>query len=156
MSVLRRLKDFLDENKIKYIHSTHSPAYTAQEIAAAMHVPGKELAKTVILKADGEFIMAVLPASYSVDFEEMKKLLGKDSVRLAKESEFSDLFPDCEVGGMPPFGNLYDLPVYVASSLAEDEEIVFNAGTHTDVIRMRYSDFDRLVKPKVANFARHI
>ncbi|MEM4409866.1 MAG: YbaK/EbsC family protein [Candidatus Caldarchaeum sp.] len=152
MSVAKRLKDYLDQNNVKYIHMSHSPAYTAQEIAAVMHVPGKELAKTVIVKADEGFVMAVLPASRKVNLELLRNAIGAKSIKLADEKEFAALFPDCDVGGMPPFGNLYNIPVYVASDLTEDKEIVFNAGTHTDVIRMSYSDFERLVKPKVANF----
>ncbi len=150
---LAKLKQFLDENHIKYVTMRHSPAYTAQEIAASAHVSGRELAKTVMIKVDGKMSMAVLPASFHVDFDQLKGVLGNVKVQLATETEFKDLFPDCELGAMPPFGNLYDLNVYVAASLAEDEEIAFNAGSHTELIRLAYRDFERLVKPKVLRFA---
>jgi Ala-tRNA(Pro) deacylase len=153
MGVLSRLKDYLDENKIKYVKITHSRAYTAQEIAASVHIPGKELAKTVIVKVSDDFAMVVLPASRKINFDRLKTVVGNNDVRLAEENEFKGLFPDCEVGAMPPFGNLYNVPVYVASALAEDEEIAFNAGTHTDVIKLSYSDFEKLVKPAIGTFS---
>jgi Ala-tRNA(Pro) deacylase len=152
MSICAKLKDYLDENNIKYTSITHSRAYTAQEIAATLHVPGKELAKTVIVKIDGQLAMAVLPAPRHIDFERLKEATGAQHVELASEDEFTNRFPDCEIGAMPPFGNLYRLPVYVAQSLAQDEEIVFNAGTHVDAIRMKYADFARLVNPKAMSF----
>lgn len=153
MGVLRRLKDYLDENKIKYVKITHSSAYTAQEIAASTHIPGKELAKTVIVRVNDGFAMVVLPASRRINFDQLKDVIGNNEIRLAEEDEFKGLFPDCEVGAMPPFGNLYNLPVYVASALTEDKEIAFNAGTHTDVIKISYSDFEKLVKPTVGTFS---
>ena len=149
----KKLKAFLDENKIKYITIQHSSAYTAQEIAAIAHIPGKDLAKTVIIKINGKMAMAVLPASYKVSFENLKEMLGVNEVRLAYEQEFMDKFPDCEVGAMPPFGNMYGMDVYVADSLAEDEEIAFNACTHTELIKMNFSDFEQLVKPKRIKFS---
>ena len=149
----KKLKAFLDQNKIKYISVQHSSAYTAQEIAAIAHIPGKDLAKTVIIKIDGKIAMAVLPASYKVSFEHLKESLGVKEVRLAYEQEFMDKFPDCEVGAMPPFGNIYGIDVYVADSLAEDEEIAFNACSHTELIKMKFSDFERLVKPKRIKFS---
>ena len=149
----KKLKAFLDENNIKYITIQHSSAYTAQEIAAIAHIPGKDLAKTVILKINGKMAMAVLPASYKVSFDDLKEMLGANEVRLAYEQEFMDKFPDCEVGAMPPFGNIYGMDVYVAESLAEEEEIAFNACTHTELIKMDYSDFERLVKPKRIKFS---
>lgn len=151
----KQLKDFLDSNKIKYVAITHSSAYTAQEIAASAHIPGKELAKTVILKVDGKMIMAVLPASDKVDFELIKEATGTGSIRLADEHEFVDKFPGCEPGAMPPFGNLYGVDVYAAKSLTEDEEIAFNAGTHTELIKMNYKDFEKLVHPKIVEFSYH-
>ena len=149
----KKLKAFLDENKIKYVSIQHSSAYTAQEIAAIAHIPGKDLAKTVIIKIDGKMAMAVLPASYKVSFDHMKDTLGVNEVRLAYEQEFMDKFPDCEVGAMPPFGNIYEIDVYVAESLAEDEEIAFNACSHTELIKMKFSDFEKLVKPKRIKFS---
>ncbi len=148
-----KLKNFLDENKIKYISLRHSSAYTAQEIAAITHIPGKDIAKTVIIKIDGKMAMAVLPASYKVSFEHLRDALGVKDVRLAYEQEFLDKFPDCDVGAMPPFGNIYGMDVYVAEALAEEEEIAFNACTHTELIKMKYEDFEKLVKPKKIKFA---
>lgn len=150
---VQKLKNFLDENNIKYLSIKHSPAYTAQEVAASAHIPGKELAKTVMVNIDGEMAMAVLPASYHVDFKLLEESSGAIRVSLATEDDFREIFPDCELGAMPPFGNLYDMDVYVAKSLAEDEEIAFNAGSHTELIRMSYKDFENLVRPKVLMFS---
>jgi Ala-tRNA(Pro) deacylase len=149
----KKLKAFLDENKVKYISVQHSSAYTAQEIAAIAHIPGKDLAKTVIIKINGKMAMAVLPASYKVSFDYLKETLGVTEARLAYEQEFIDKFPDCEVGAMPPFGNIYGMEVYVAESLAEEEEIAFNACSHTELIKMKFSDFERLVQPKRIKFS---
>lgn len=149
----QRLKEFLDSNKVKYVAISHSQAFTAQEIAASAHVPGRQLAKTVVVSLDGNMAMAVLPATHHVDLRLLKKAAGAKKVELAGEREFKDLFPDCEVGAMPPFGNLYDLEVYVAANLAEGEEIAFNAGSHTELVRMAYQDFEKLVKPKVVEFS---
>ena len=143
----KKIKEFLDKNKIKYVTCTHSQAFTAQEIAAAAHIPGKQLAKTVMIKVDSEMAMAVLPATDHVYLRILKEMTGAKKVRLAEEKEFKDLFPDCEIGAMPPFGNLYDIAVFVSTSLAEDEEIAFNAGTHTELIKIAYRDFEQLVKP---------
>lgn len=150
---VKKLKEFLDSNNVEYITINHSMAFTAQRIAAVSHIPGKELAKTVIIKIDGNMAMAVLPASYKVDFNLLKEVSGAKTVELATETEFKGLFPECELGGMPPFGNLYNMEVYVAQSLTEDEEIAFNAGSHTELIRMNYKDYVRLVEPKVLKFS---
>ncbi|MDH3214796.1 MAG: YbaK/EbsC family protein [Candidatus Krumholzibacteria bacterium] len=150
---VKKLRDFLDKNKVKYVTMSHSTAYTAQEIAASAHIPGKELAKTVVVKLDGKMAMAVLPASYRIDFDLLKEASGANKAELAGEKEFKDTFPGCEVGAMPPFGNLYNMDVYVAESLAEDDEISFNAGSHTELIRLPYGDFARLVKPRVVKFS---
>ncbi len=147
---VKKLKDFLDSNGVKYVTVNHSAAYTAQEIAASAHIPGRELAKTVMVELDGRLAMAVLPASMKVDFDRLQRVAGVQKAGLADEVQFSDLFPGCEVGAMPPFGNLYGLDVYVSQRLAEDEEIAFNAGSHTELIRLAYADFERLVKPRVA------
>jgi len=149
----KKLKTFLDKNKVKYVSIQHSSAFTAQEIAAIAHIPGKDLAKTVIIKINGKMAMAVLPASYKVSFDNLKESLGVTEARLAYEQEFIDKFPDCEVGAMPPFGNIYGMGVYVAESLAEEEEIAFNACSHTELIKMKYSDFEKLVKPKRIKFS---
>jgi Ala-tRNA(Pro) deacylase len=150
---IKKLKEFLDQNNVKYVSITHSPVYTAQEIAASAHVKGKELAKTVMVKLDGRMAMAVLPASYRVDFGQLKEASGAGKAELATEEEFKDLFPECDVGAMPPFGNLYGIEVYAAESLAKDEKIAFNAGSHTEIVQLAYSDFERLVKPKVLRFS---
>ena len=150
---LKILKDFLDSQKIKYVTIGHSPAYTANEIAALAHIPGKELAKTVMVKIDGKMSMAVLPASYKVNFDLLQKEIGASKVELASEQEFKDKFPGCEIGAMPPFGNLYGMEVFVEKSLSEDEEIAFNAGSHTELIKLSYKDFERTVKPKVMKFS---
>jgi len=153
MSISVRLKSFLDEKQVLYSVLTHTTAYTAQGAAASMQISGKELAKTVVLWTGEEMILAVLPAPNHVGLDKLSAELGR-SVRLATEQEFSSLFPDCELGAMPPFGSLYNLPVYVDESLAGDEAIVFNAGTHRDAIRMQYDDFVRVAKPRVCSFAQ--
>ena len=153
MSVLAQLKDYLDQNNIKYTTITHSKGYTAQEIAQIMHVPGRELAKTVVIKIDGKPGLAVLPASHHIDFEKIKHALGANEIEMVSEKEFEGYFPNCELGAMPPFGNLFELPVFVSRDLRDDEEIVFNAGTHVDAIRMRYSDFERLLQPVICEFS---
>ena len=149
----RALQTFLDRHQVRYVTIRHSPAFTAQEIAVSAHIPGKQLAKSVIVKFDGQLAMAVLPASDTVDVERLKAAAGARTVALASEPDFQDRFPECEVGAMPPFGNLYGLDVWVAARLAEDEEIAFNAGDHTELMRMAYRDFDRLVHPQVGQFS---
>jgi len=150
----KKIKEFLDSHKIKYAMINHATAYTAQEIAAAAHIPGKELAKTVMIKVDGKMAMAILPASYRIDLKLLKEGIGAQSVEMAREQDFQNMFPECETGAMPPFGCIYGMDDYVAEALAEDEEIAFNAGTHTDLIRMAYHDFESLVKPKVVKFSK--
>ncbi len=150
----QRLREFLDTNRVKYIKIEHSPAYTAQEIAATAHIPGKELAKSVIVKLDGQMVMAVLPADHRINFDKLMEVSGAGKVTLADESEFSELFPDCSLGAMPPFGNLYGMDVLVDESLTKGDKIVFNACTHTELIRLSYRDFAALVKPKVFRFTR--
>ena len=146
---VQKLKEYLDSEGVRYMVITHSPAFTAQEIAAAAHVRGEEMAKTVIVKVDGKLAMVVLPAAQKVDVALLRDRAGARKVEIATESDFSSTFPECELGAMPPFGNLYGIDVYVASRLAEDDEIVFNAGSHIELIRLPYADFERLVKPKV-------
>jgi Ala-tRNA(Pro) deacylase len=150
---VKKLKEFLDRERVRYETIKHSRAYTAQEIAALAHVPGRELAKTVMVKLNGRMAMAVLPASHQVDLELLKAAAGAQTAELATEQEFKNLFPECETGAMPPFGNLYGMEVFVSSPLAEDEEIAFNAGSHTELIRLSYKDFERLVQPGVMNFS---
>ncbi len=147
------LRAFLDSYEIRYIVISHSVGYTAQGIAALAHVSGKELAKTVIVKLDGKMVMAVLPASYHVDLELLKVAAGAGSAELASERDFRGRFADCETGAMPPFGNLYAMPVYVDETLTRDKEIAFNAGTHRELVRMAWRDFQKLVEPKIVRFA---
>ncbi len=149
---VQKLKEYLDNHNIKYVTIRHSEAFTTQEVAASSHISGREMAKTVMIKIDGTLSMAVLPANHQVDFYLLKKALGANTVDLATEEEFRDIFPNCEVGGMPPFGNLWGMDVYVEQNLSEDDFIAFNAGTHTEVIRMKYEDFERLVNPKIMKF----
>ena len=150
MTVLK-LRNYLDDNNVEYITISHSPAYTAQRIAELTNTPGKELAKTVIVKMDDKFAMAVLPASHRVDLDHLKSAVGASEVVLASESEFKSLFPDCELGAMPPFGNLYNMGVFVSEQLTDDEDIAFNAGSHTELVRMSYQDFANLVTPQVVS-----
>lgn len=150
---LSLLREFLDRNRIQYLVISHSVAYTAQGIAALTHTPGKELAKTVMVMLDGRLAMAVVPASLRVDLNRLKKYLGADGVELASEFEFRGRFPDCETGSMPPFGNLYGMDVFVDQTLTEDREIAFNAGSHRELVRMRFADFRNLVKPVIIPLA---
>ena len=149
---VKKLKEFLDENDVKYVSIQHSKAYTAQEVAASAHVPGKAMAKVVIVEMDGEMAMAVLPANRKIVLQDLREITGSDQVKFASEDKFKDRFPDCEIGAMPPFGNLYGMDVYVAESLAENDEIAFNAGSHEEIIKLPFRDFDRLVQPRVMAF----
>lgn len=150
---VNKLKEFLDSHKVKYVSMTHSPAFTSQEIAAAAHISGKQLAKTVIVKVNNRLAMVVLPANDQINFAKLRDMTGSTNVELANESEFKDKFAGCEVGAMPPFGNLYDMPVYVSSQLSQQENILFNAGSHSELIQLPFRDFERLVKPKIVAFA---
>ncbi len=150
---LTRLKEFLDSNHVKYITISHSLAYTAQGIAALTHTPGKELAKTVIVKIDGKLAMAVVPASAHVGLTLLKTASGAKTVELASETDFKDRFPDCETGAMPPFGNLYGMEVFADQSFAQDPEIAFNAGSHRELVRLPWSDFLNLAKPRLVRLA---
>jgi Ala-tRNA(Pro) deacylase len=149
----KRLREFLNGNNVAYMTVPHAVAYTAKEIAALTHISNKELAKTVIVKVDGTMAMAVLPASYDVDLSALRNGTGARSVTLAKESEFRDKFPECDIGAMPPFGNLYGMAVYVDESLTQDKDIAFNAGSHEELLQVSYADFARLVKPTVLRFS---
>jgi Ala-tRNA(Pro) deacylase len=153
MSVAAKLKQYLHDNRVEYDVLSHARTYTAQDTAQAAHVPGNEVAKSVVVKADDRFVLVVLPAPRKVGLERLNEILDARNVRIAEESEFTSLFPGCEVGAMPPFGNLYGLDVYVDESLTQDEEIIFNACTHVEAIRMKYKDFERIANPKVATFA---
>ena len=149
---VKKLKEYLDSMGVKYVTINHALAYTAQQTASTTHIKGKELAKTVMVKIDGKMAMVVLPASFKVDLELVKRAAGANSISLATESEFLGMFPECDPGAMPPFGNLYGMDVYMEEKLAEDEEIAFNAGSHLELIKMAYKDFARLVTPKIGRF----
>jgi|KBSSwiStaDraftv2_1062776.scaffolds.fasta_scaffold351026_1 Ala-tRNA(Pro) deacylase len=151
---VQRLKDFLDKNDIQYILISHSRAYTAAAIGAITHIPGKVIAKTVMVKLDGKLAMVVVPGSRHVNLGALKSALGVNSALLVTEPEFADAFPDCEVGAMPPFGSLYGLQVYVDETLTHDEEIAFNAGSHRELMRMRYKDFEQLENPTVIDVVK--
>ncbi len=148
-----RIQEHLDSQRVRYVVIKHSKAYTAQEVAASAHIPGEELAKTVMVSFDGKLGMAVLPATRNIDFAALKSVAGTQTADLAVEKDFRDTFPDCETGAMPPFGNLYGMNVYVDDTLAEDEEIAFNACSHTELLRMTFSDFKDLVHPTVGHFS---
>lgn len=153
---LSKLRQFLDSQNVKYLVISHSIGYTAQGIAALVHLSGKKLAKTVIVKIDGVLAMAVIPAPLHVDLDSLRSIAGAVNVELATEQEFQSAFPDCETGAMPPFGNLYDMPVYADESLAAYEEITFSAGTHRELLRMAWADMVRLVDPQVVKLTHHM
>ena len=152
MGIPSKLIDFLNQGKVRYEILHHPEAFTAQELTAIEHVKGKQHAKVVIIKANGDKFMAVLPADHRVDLEKLNKATGRQTA-LATEAEFKSVFPDCAVGTMPPFGNLYGVETYVEKSLTENDFIVFEAGTHSDAMKMRYGDFEQLAQPKIAEFA---
>lgn len=153
MTTLQRCLDFLDKAHISYAHTKHSLAFTALEVAFAEHISPHKLAKTVVYVGAQGYGFAVLPADCLIDISILGVFLNDPAVRLASEQELGELFPECEVGAMPPFGNLFHLPVIVDASIAEQEFIAFNAGTHRDVVHMHFGDFKRLVDPAVAKFA---
>jgi Ala-tRNA(Pro) deacylase len=146
---LKRLTYYLDEKKVKYRIQKHKTAFTSMEVAARTHTPGKKVAKTVIMIIDDEMKMVVLPSTHKIDFDHIREALGAGYARLATEVEFENKFPDCELGAMPPFGNLYDMDTIVSESLTEQDEIVFDAGSHDEVMIMAYRDYEKLVKPLV-------
>lgn len=146
---VQQLKDFLDSKDVRYVSVQHSPAYTAQEIAHSAHIRGDRLAKTVIIDIDGHMSMVVLPASYRIRWDKFIKAMGTDFIELADEEEFESVFPDCELGAMPPFGHLAGMHVYMCDALAQHEEIAFSAGTHSEVIKMSYKDYVELANPVV-------
>lgn len=150
---VHKVKSFLDSNHVRYVTISHSPAYTAQEVAASAHIPGRELAKTVMVKLDGRMGMAVLPASCQIDLDRLQDVTGAGEVELAGEDEFASLFPNCDVGAMPPFGNLYKMEVFADEQLAEDDQIAFTAGSHTELVQLAWDDFERLVEPHIGSFA---
>jgi Ala-tRNA(Pro) deacylase len=153
MTFLNRLTRYLDAKAIRFSHSIHAPAQTALSVAKAERMPAHEFAKTVVYFSDSGYGMAVVPADDMVDLQEIRQSLELSFIRLADESELQELFPDCELGAMPPFGTFHDMPVVVDTQLAHSKFIAFSAGTHRDVIRMSFEDFQHLVRPKVASFA---
>jgi Ala-tRNA(Pro) deacylase len=151
-----RIKDYLETQRVPYRTIQHRPVYTTQEVAAVTHIPGQEVAKSVLVWIDGDLTQVVVPAADRVSLDLLREETGARRIELASERDFRDKFPGCEVGAMPPLGNLYGLKVLVAAALSRDEEIAFNAGTHTEVIRIKYADFDRLVHPRVVDITpRH-
>ncbi len=154
MAFLERLRVFLDEHHAEYTHTEHPQAYTAREVAHAEHLPAREIAKVVVVFGDDGYRMIVVPANRLVDFHEVRLALGLTHARMATEEELARLFPDCELGAMPPFGNLYNMPVYLDSTLAGEDIIAFNAGTHRDVIHMKTSDYRDMALPTVISLAR--
>ena len=150
---IAKLKNFLDDQHVQYISIIHSRAHTAQETAEVAHIPGRQLAKTVMVKLDGKMAMVVLPASEQIDLDLLQGCAGVNSAELADEKEFSALFPQCEIGAMPPFGNLYGMMVYVEEDLTTAGTIAFNAGSHLELIQLSYNDFERLVKPRIVRIA---
>lgn len=150
---VQRLREFLDKNNVRYVVITHSRAYTAAGTAAITHIPGNELAKTVMVRVDDQLAMAVIPASRHLDLNALRGAVGAKGVSLVSEKEFENSFPDCEIGAMPPFGLLYDLPVYLDEKLSRDLEIAFNAGSHRELVRLAYKDFERLQHPMVVPIA---
>ena len=155
MAMVKRLQEFLDSHGVKYEVTPHREAFTSQEIAAASHVSGKAMAKVVIVKRGTGMVIAVLPAACKVGTDRLEKIFGTPGVTIAREHEFAGLFPDCDTGAMPAFGNLYGLEVYVDEELAKYPRIVFQAGNHHELVTMEYADFARLVQPKVAEFCSH-
>lgn len=153
MSLSARLKKLLEEHDVEYEVIDHAPAYTAQEEAAAAHVPGREWAKTVVVLVDGEPAMAVLPATRRLNLEKLRAAVGSDRVELAEEADFQRLYPDCEPGAMPPFGNLYGQTTFVDESLREDERIAFHAGDHRTAVEIPYAAFERLAEPVPERFS---
>jgi Ala-tRNA(Pro) deacylase len=151
-----RVIDFLDESGVKYEVTEHEPAFTAQQMAAAEHEPGRYVAKPVIVRADEEYVMCVLAAPCKIDLAALKSQLGVKSVEVASENEIGEIFDDCDLGAAPPFGNLYDLPTVMDKVLEEDEHITFQGGTHEKAIRMSMKDYRKLVEPKVLEFGYHV
>jgi Ala-tRNA(Pro) deacylase len=153
MSCRQRLEQLFATEGVRYQMITHPTAYTAQEVAAVEHVSGYRVAKVIMAAVDSALVMLVLPAPHRVDLLKLRKALGVETARLAREDEFAHVFPDCELGAMPPFGNLYGIAVYVDESLAHDPQIVFNAGSHRETMTVAYADFERLARPLIADIS---
>lgn len=154
--VVQKLKDFLEANRVHYDIMPHLESHTAQQTAASVHVPGKEMAKTIMIKIDGKTAMAVLPSNFKINFNQLRIALGCQECQLMSESEFSSVFPNCETGAMPPFGVLWNMETYVSESLANNVYITFNAGNHHEAIRMTYMDYAGLVQPTTLKFSEKL
>lgn len=153
IQLAKRLHDFLEQQHVPYETLTHTTDFTAQHAAADTHTPGREFAKTVLVRVDGKPAFAVLPAHHRVDFDRLRDALGAEEVELCSERDMEELCPDCDPGAVPPFGNLYEVPVYLSPAMIDDEQITFNAGNHQTAVRMAYKEFDRLVHPKVVDLS---
>ncbi|MCX7626511.1 MAG: YbaK/EbsC family protein [Candidatus Sumerlaeaceae bacterium] len=154
MTVAIRLKQLLDSSQIPYKIEVHPPAYTAEQVAEAAHVSGYDMAKVVIVVADGKHVMIVLPANHRIELPALQALLGAKELRLAQEAEFANDFPDCEIGAMPPFGSLYNLPLIASEALRQDETIYFNGGSHREIVQMKREDWERVAQPSWGTFSR--
>ena len=150
------LQSYLDEMGINYRSSKHAEAFTAQDLAAAEHIPGRKVIKPVVVRADGEFVMCALPASHRVDLSELRQQLQCEEVQLADEGALQEIFADCELGAAPPIGRLYGLPTLMDESLFADDRVTFQAGTHSDAVTMTLADYRRVAQPEVAYFGRHV
>jgi Ala-tRNA(Pro) deacylase len=148
-----KFKAFMQENSLPYEVITHPQAFTAQQVAHAIHESGKVLAKTVILEVDDKNVMCVVPAHHKVKISWVKDLLSAKHIRLTEESKMETLFPDCEIGAMPPIGPLYGMQVIISTELSTQPEIIFNAGTHRHCVKMHYADFEKAVNPMVAEIS---
>ena len=153
MAIPRNIKQYLFHNNVSYTHKTHTVAFTSQEVAAVEHVPGGEFAKTVVLHADGQTILAVLPGDHIVNMDSLKRQMGCEKLTVASEKEFVEKFPSCQPGAMPPLGRLFGLPVYCDNALAQHPEIEFNGGTHVDTIRITFRSFTKLENPEMISFS---
>jgi Ala-tRNA(Pro) deacylase len=151
-----RVTEFLDKSGVKYEVTKHQPSFTAQQVAAQEHEPGRFVAKPVVVKADDRYVMCVLSACYKIDLSALKKQLGAKKVGLVEEKDIGKMFADCELGAEPPFGNLYDMPTVMDKALEEDDHIMFQAGSHEKAIRMSMADYRKLVEPKVLQFSYHM
>jgi Ala-tRNA(Pro) deacylase len=152
MTCRQQLETLFQKRKVRFTITKHTEVYSAQRVAREVGIPGRELAKVVIVAGDGELVMMVLPAPHRLSLAKARKVLKARRVRLAEEEDFADLFPDCELGAMPPFGDLYDLPLYVDRTLTTQREIAFNAGTHDEIMHISFTDYERVARPTIASF----
>jgi Ala-tRNA(Pro) deacylase len=155
MPISTKLKEYLDRQGVRFEHHVHPTAYTAQETASSMHLPGRDIAKTVVIEADGALLLAIVPANQKVDLHHLKFITRAANIRIADEREFSEAFPSCEPGAVPPFGNLFGFSAYCDTQLEQDDTIEFNAGSHTDTLRMAFDDFKKLARPTMIDLVEH-